>query len=517
MTATSSRAHESPAAHDETPTVRLRRIGIDTYQEPVIYMASGCPVCLAEGWEASTRIEVRHADHTIVATLNVVTGDLLAPDEASLSEAAWRMLGASEGDMLALAHPRPLSSLRHLRAKVHGARLEAPALLDIISDISTGNYSAIELAAFVAACAGGRLDQGEIIALTSAMVDVGERLSWPGRGVIVDKHSVGGLPGNRTTMLIVPIVTACGLTMPKTSSRGITSPAGTADAMETVAPVTLDVPTVRRVVEREGGCIVWGGAVRLSPADDVIIRVERPLDIDSEGQLVASVLSKKAAAGATHVVIDVPVGPTAKVRTLDAARTLGALLTDVGGALGLAVAVVESDGTQPVGRGIGPALEARDVLAVLRGEPGAPADLRAKALALAGRTLEQAGAVPHGAGLPAAAALLDDGRAWRKFQGICEAQGGLREPPRARLTHAIEAPRAGRVAAIDNRLLARIAKLAGAPKAAAAGLDLYAPLGRDVAAGEPLFTLHAESLGELAYALAYAAANPDVLALGDPS
>ena len=513
MTATSSRAHESPAAHDETPTVRLRRIGIDTYQEPVIYMASGCPVCLAEGWEASTRIEVRHADHTIVATLNVVTGDLLAPDEASLSEAAWRMLGASEGDMLTLAHPRPLSSLRHLRAKVHGARLEAPALLDIISDISTGNYSAIELAAFVAACAGGRLDQGEIIALTSAMVDVGERLSWPGRGVIVDKHSVGGLPGNRTTMLVVPIVTACGLTMPKTSSRGITSPAGTADAMETVAPVTLDVPTMRRVVEREGGCIVWGGAVRLSPADDVIIRVERPLDLDSEGQLVASVLSKKLAAGSTHVVIDIPVGPTAKVRTTLAAEELSRTLVAVGLAVGLHVDVTLGDGSQPIGRGMGPALEARDVLAVLRRQREAPGDLEDRALVLAGRLLELGGAAPSGKGHEAARRALHDGSAYRKFEAICEAQGGMREPRPAPFSRTFRAPSPGRIAGMDSRRLARTAKLAGAPRAQAAGLDLHVRLGTDVDRDQPLFTLHAESPGELAYARAYAEANRDMIDL----
>ena len=513
MTVTSSRAHGSPAAHYETPTVRLRRIGIDTYQEPVIYMASGCPVCLAEGWEASTRIEVRHADHTIVATLNVVTGDLLAPDEASLSEAAWRMLGASEGDMLALAHPRPLSSLRHLRAKVHGARLEAPALLDIISDISTGNYSAIELAAFVAACAGGRLDQGEIIALTSAMVDVGERLSWPGRGVIVDKHSVGGLPGNRTTMLIVPIVTACGLTMPKTSSRGITSPAGTADAMETVAPVTLDVPTMQRVVEREGGCIVWGGAVRLSPADDVIIRVERPLDIDSEGQLVASVLSKKLAAGSTHVVIDIPVGPTAKIRTTRAAEELSRTLVAVGQAVGLHVDVALGDGSQPIGRGMGPALEARDVLAVLRREREGPGDLEDRALTLAGRLLELGGAAISGKGQEAARRALHDGSAYRKFEAICEAQGGMREPRPAPFSRTFRASSPSRIAGMDSRRLARTAKLAGAPRAHAAGLDLHIRLGADVDRDQPLFTLHAESPGELAYARAYAEANPDMIDL----
>jgi len=154
---------------------------------------------------------------------------------------------------------------------------------------------------------------------------------------------------------------------------------------------------MRRVVEQEGGCIVWGGNVRLSPADDLLIRVERPLDFDSEGQLVASVLSKKIAAGSTHILIDVPVGPTAKVRSAQAASVLGERLEAVARALGVHARVHVSDGMQPVGRGIGPALEARDVMAVLRGEPGAPADLRERSLTLAAQVLQFApGAVPGG-------------------------------------------------------------------------------------------------------------------------
>lgn len=492
--------------------LRLRRLGIDTYDEPVIYMSAECPVCRSEGWTAQTRLRVAHGAHQIVATLNVLTGELLQPDEASLSDAAWRALGARAGDRVVLSPAPPLESMSHVRAKIYGERLDGAAMTAIVRDVAGGRYSQIHLSAFVAACGGSRLDLDETIALTRAMIGVGQRLDW-GHTPIVDKHSVGGLPGNRTTMLVVPVVAAYGLTIPKTSSRAITSPAGTADTMETVAPVALDLHATRRVVEREGGCIVWGGGVQLSPADDVIIRVERPLDLDSEGQLVASVLSKKAAAGSTHVVIDMPIGPTAKVRSPAAARALAARLRHVAQAIGLQVEVVEGDGNQPVGRGIGPALEARDVLAVLEGDPGAPADLQDRALVLAGRVLELSGSVPAGAGYAAAQAILADGRAWRKFQAICDAQGGLREPPRAPLTHTIDAVRPGRVARIDNRRLARIAKLAGAPKAAAAGLELQARLGRTVQRGEPLFTLHAEAPGELAYALAYADANRDVLLL----
>lgn len=496
--------------------MRLRRLGIDTYQEPVVYMSADCPVCRAEGWRAQTRLVVSHGRHSIIATLNVTTGNLLGPDEASLSNVAWALLGAREGDEVTLSHPAPLESLSHVRAKVYNQRLDEAAVHAVIEDIAAGRYSAIHLAAFVTACAGGRLDVDEVVALTRAMADVGDRLEW-GHAPVVDKHSVGGLPGNRTTMLVVPIVAAYGLTMPKTSSRAITSPAGTADAMETIAPVTLDLLAMRRVVEREGGCIVWGGAVRLSPADDIIIRVERPLDIDSEGQLVASVLSKKLAAGSTHVVIDIPVGPTAKVRSPEAAASLGLLLSRVGRAVGLEIRLSESDGMQPVGRGIGPALEARDVLEVLQREPSAPVDLRDRAVHLAGQIIEMAGGVPAGIGSRVAGEILDDGRAWAKLQAICDAQGGMRQPPRAAFTSTVEARHRGCIQFIDNRRLARVAKLSGSPAAPESGLELHTPLGTRVDVGQPLYTVHAAAPGELAYALAYAEENPDIVTIAEDS
>ncbi|HEY7235535.1 MAG TPA: thymidine phosphorylase family protein, partial [Gemmatimonadaceae bacterium] len=400
----------------------------------------------------------------------------------------------------------------HVRAKVYGARL-APAAMDaIVRDIVAGRYSDIDLAAFITAFAGSKTDVQETTALTRAMVDTGERLYW-GRVPIVDKHCVGGLPGNRTSMIVVPIVAACGLTIPKTSSRAITSPAGTADAMETVAPVDLDLAQMRRTVEREGACIVWGGRVRLAPADDVIISVERPLDLDSGTQLVASVLSKKIAAGSTHVVIDMPIGATAKVRSSTAADGLETLLTAVGGELNVQVRVVRTDGAQPVGRGIGPALEASDVLSVLRQAADAPADLRDRALLLAGEVLEHGGLVAAGSGRARAMGTLTSGAALRKFEAICAAQGGMRTPPVGRFTHEVRATQRGRIAGIDNRRLARIAKLAGAPRAPAAGLVLRAKLGAVVECDQPLLTLYAETAGELDYARTYLAANPQVIAL----
>jgi thymidine phosphorylase len=496
-------------------TLRLRRLGIDTYDHPVIYMRADCPVCRSEGFEAHSRVSARLNGRDIIATLNIVKSGLLEADEAGLSESAWKLLDAREGDRVFLSHPEPVDSLSHVRAKVYGARLDEGAIHSIIRDVAARRYSDIHLAAFIAACAGDRLDTRETVAITRAMVAVGEQISW-GRAPILDKHSVGGLPGNRTTPIIVAIAAAAGLIMPKTSSRSITSPAGTADTMETLAPVDLDLATMRRVVEREGGCVVWGGAMGLSPADDILIRVERPLDLDSEGQMVASILSKKSAAGATHVVIDMPVGATAKVRDDTRARSLTRLLAEVGAAVGIEVRVVATDGAQPVGRRIGPALEARDVLSVLQKDPGAPEDLRVRAIRLAGEVLELGGRAAPGAGTSLARAILDDGRAWRKFQAICEAQGGLRTPPTAAHTQAVAAGHAGKVALIDNRRLARVAKLAGAPASPAAGLELHAPVGTAVERGQPLFTVHAQTPGELAYALDYADTKPEIMLIEAP-
>ncbi|MBI3284635.1 MAG: thymidine phosphorylase family protein [Burkholderiales bacterium] len=497
--------------HNGTGNIlHMRRLGIDTYQEPVIYMRSDCHVCKSEGFEAQSRIEVWHGERRIIATLNVITSSLLKAQEAGLSESAWRALDGREGGAVRVMHPLPVQSFSQVRAKIYGKPITAEGAGAIIHDIVQGNYSDIQITSFIGACAGDRLDISETIALTRAMLAVGKRLQWDAHP-IVDKHCVGGLPGNRTTPLVVSIVAACGLTIPKTSSRAITSPSGTADTMEVLAPVNLTIPQIRRVVAREGGCIVWGGAVSLSPADDILIRLERPLDLDSSGQLVASVLSKKIAAGSTHVVIDIPVGSTAKVRSRESAQTISAMLVSAGAAFGLTVKTVLTDGTQPVGRGIGPALEALDVLAVLQNQDHAPADLRRRALVLAAEVLELGGKAPPGAGLALAASILDSGAAWQKFQAICEAQGGLREPELASYRHDLLAPRSGHVAAVDNRRLARIAKLAGAPKAPSAGLLFHAPLGSLVTAGTALMTIHAESPGELAYARAYADSQADVI------
>ncbi|GAB3398569.1 thymidine phosphorylase family protein [Massilia agilis] len=494
----------------EQPLLRATRLRLHAQDQAIALMRADCHVCRSEGLSPRSQVLVVAGKHEVQALLYQIDSPLLEQGQVALSEAAWDALHISDGDEVQVRHPPVLESLAGIRRRIHGYRLNAQDLSAIVRDVVDGRYTDVHLSAFLTATATLPLDALETVHLTRAMVDVGESLHW-NAPVVVDKHCVGGLPGNRTTPIVVAIAAANGLVMPKTSSRAITSPAGTADTMEMLAPVDLDMATLRKVVETEGGCVAWGGSMHLSPADDIFVRIERELDIDTEGQLIASVLSKKIAAGATHVVIDIPIGPTAKVRSRENAVRLSAKLRATAADFGLALRCMFSDGNQPVGRGIGPALEARDVLAVLQNEPGAPEDLRERAVLVASAVLELGGAAAEGEGMRVARETLDSGRAWDKFKRICEAQGGLREPKRAEFVEPLVATHGGQVVHIDNRKLSRLAKLAGAPASPAAGVHMEVRLGDEVARGQPLLYVHAQTPGEMAYALDYARQAGDII------
>lgn len=490
--------------------LRVVRLGIETLTEFIIYIRSDCLVCKSEGFETETRILVSFNGKSIFATLNVVQSNILKIDEASLSESAWKYLNIKEGDEIYLSHPPPVHSFKNLRSKIYGHELNQQQFDEIITDIVLGKYSNIDLSSFITACARESLNINEIICLTNSMIKTGKKITWEYPRVL-DKHSVGGLPGNRTTPIVVAIVAYCGLIIPKTSSRAITSPAGTADTIETMTPVNLSPTQMQQVIEKEGGCMVWGGGLGISPADDIIIRVERSLDIDPEAQMIASVLSKKAAVGATHVVIDIPVGPTAKIRSDKTFDRLKSYFTQVGQALGLLVEVIKTEGIQPLGKGIGPALEAKDILAILRNEKECSMDLRNKSLQLAGILLELGKKAELGQGILLAKEVLENKSALKKFIAICEAQGDFREPPIAEFTYDVISSYSGTIIEVDNRNLSLIAKLAGAPHDPAAGIEFFAKHGTYIEKGQLLYRIHAESKGELDYALNYAKSIPNII------
>jgi thymidine phosphorylase len=499
---------------------RLRRTGIDTLGEHVVFLHEQAVEKGGLGLKPLDRVRVFVAEEgagtdprEITAVLNFCAAPILAEDEIGLSESAFRDFQCPEGARVGAGLAHPPESVERVRRKLEGERLERADFDAILADVARRAYSKVELSMFVLACALRRLDAKELVDFTRAMIGCGSRLDF-GPGPVADKHCIGGIPGNRTTMILVPVLAALGVRIPKTSSRAITSPAGTADTMAVLAEVCLDRDRIQQIVERSGGCIVWGGALDLAPADDVLITVERPMGIDTEAQMVASILAKKRTAGASHALIDIPVGPSAKVRSRRQAERLANAFRAVGREVGVQVEVVETSARGPVGSGVGPRLEALDVLSVLRRETEAPVDLREKSLYLAARILEQLGAVRNADGYRVAREALDSGAAEAKFEELLDAQGRRSLPGPAPHRAPVSSSRDGRIREIDCFEISKVAKLAGAPAHPAAGVRVLRRVDDVVSRSEPLFEIHAQSRVQLDFAREYAEARPGIVRFG---
>jgi len=483
------------------PRLKIRRVHLDTGRENVVVISRRSQALRPEVFRGFSRVELRANGKVLLATLLLTDDGMVGTDELGLSEPAFHRLAEPVGSLVAVTPAPPPNSLDFVRHKIQGRSLADSEIAAIVDDISHYRYSDMEIAAFLISSASF-MTSGELLALSHAMAQAGTQLKWD-RPMVVDKHCIGGIPGNRTSMIVVPIVAAHGLTIPKTSSRAITSPAGTADTMEVLARVDLGVEEMREVVNACHGCLVWGGHVNLSPADDILISVERPLSLDTREQMVASIMSKKLAAGSTHLLIDLPVGPSAKLTTAMEAMRLRKLFEFVGDHFGIAVEVIATDGRQPIGNGIGPVLEAQDVMAVLANDPAAPADLREKSLRLAAHLLDYDPELRGGKGYARARELLDSGAALRQMHKIIDAQG----PSGARaalggVTADVPAARDGVVEAIDCLRLNRLARTAGAPIDKGAGIRLFKKIGDTVEKGEPLYRIYAFDQPEFELALA---------------
>ena len=495
--------------HPDLPRsqLKVRRVRLDTGRENVVVVSRQSKALRAEIFRGFSRVELRQGGKVLLATLLITDDDaLVAPDEIGLSEPAFRRFAQGAGTLVTVRPAAPPESLEAVRAKIHGRILSQAEIGAIIDDLAHYRYSDMEIAAFLIGSASF-ITSDELLALTGAMAQAGTQLVWP-TPVVVDKHCIGGIPGNRTSMVVVPIVAAHGLPIPKTSSRAITSPAGTADTMEVLARVNVGVDEMKAIVSACNGCLIWGGHVNLSPADDVLISVERPLSLDTREQMVASIMSKKIAAGSTNLLIDIPVGPTAKVTSGVDAMRLRKLFEFVGDRFGRSVEVIMTDGSQPIGNGIGPVLEANDVMAVLGNDKDAPRDLREKSLRLAAHLLEYDPKLRGGAGYARARELLDSGAALKQMQKIIDAQGpSTCGNELGSLSFDVKAAHDGTVSAIDCLRLNRLARTAGAPLDKGAGIRLFKKIGDRVEQGEPLYRVYTFARSE--HDLAANAANEE--------
>ncbi|MCV9937887.1 phosphonate metabolism protein/1,5-bisphosphokinase (PRPP-forming) PhnN [Boseaceae bacterium BT-24-1] len=487
-------------------TMRLRRLPLFAGRAHCAYLPAKGEIVNGFDYLGPGRIEISGATASTRSDVQVIDlPSLLAGDEIGLSAEAFDELGLPEGSEVTLRRTPSPESRAALTRKIQGGELSEEQYHTLIRDIVEARYPDGEVAAFLVA-ATQKLSDNEVVSLARVRSRFAQKITWPDR-IVVDKHSMGGIPGSRITLIVVPIVAAHGaFLMPKTSSRAITSAAGTADAMEALARVELNPAELRTCVEKARGCIAWNGRLNHSVVDDVMNAITRPLGIDSNRWSVASILSKKLTAGSTHVIVDLPYGPRAKLKSGAEAAELAKLFETVGAGLGLVVKAFPTDGTRPIGRGIGPALECRDVGWVLDNDPQAPTDLVEKALFFASRILGWDPALGSvAAGRARAEELLRSGAARAAFERIIDAQG-RREPPVAPglLVHTVRSPKAGTVIEIDGWAVAGIARRAGAPFDKAAGIDLRRHVGDTVSVGDPLFAIHASASSDLDEAKAMA-------------
>lgn len=449
-----------------------------------------------EGIHASGRVKLANHKSDIIAVVDIADKGVFKRDEIGLFNEVAEALNVKTGDEVTLTPVSQPKSVKFIKKKMDGLELKNNEINEIVKDIVENHLSQVEMSAFVTAAYTRELTMDETHSLTKSVVKNGKQLSF-GKGVIADKHCIGGISGNRTTMILVPIIASLGLKIPKTSSRSITSPSGTADTMEVLAPVEMSIKKIKKVVQKAGGCIVWGGAMNLAAADDKLISVRHPLALDPLGLMLASIMAKKKAAGSNHTIIDIPLGVGAKTKNIGEAKFLARQFEELGERLSIKTKVLITDGNKPIGRGIGPSLEARDVLWTLDCDPRAPIDLRDKSLYLAGELLELCGKASPGEGLGLARRELESGRALKKFWEIVKLQGGKKINPESlkpgKYTHDFKASKSGTIMFLNDDLISRIARLAGAPLDKKAGIYLYKNVDDYVKKGQPILTIHSEN------------------------
>ncbi|UCE95253.1 MAG: AMP phosphorylase [Candidatus Bathyarchaeota archaeon] len=426
------------------------------------------------------------------------TKSYLKQGEIGILRDVYDKFRVREGSMVSVSPAKPPESIKFIQKKMNGKPLTKEECYTITQDLVNHRLSDIQIAAFILAEEFQGLTMDEIEYLTKAMVDTGVVIDFD--RPCFDKHSIGGVPGNKVTLLIVPIVAAAGLLIPKTSSRAITGASGTADTMEILADVEFDAAELKEIALKASGAIVWGGKLGIAPADDLLIRVEHPLNIDPVGQMLASILSKKLSVGADHVVIDIPVGAGAKVTTVGAARKLAKSFVELSERFNMQLQCGITYGGQPVGHMVGPALEAREALIALQGK--GPASLVEKSTELAGMLLELGFIAQPSQGKDFAKKILASGKALKKLREIIEVQGGnpgiqSRDIDVGNHTAEIKAPCDGFVTNVSNNAITAIARAAGAPREKGAGIALRWKRGYKVKKGDVLYRIYAERASKL--------------------
>ena len=483
--------------------LKTKALGISSGGKPIVILNKEDAEFL--GIHALDRVEIKLGKKKMNCIVNttdyfVKRGQIGIFDEV---KEKLKIKGTKKVEVNIAPYPK---SANYITKRIKGMELNYDEFYEIVKDSIEGNLTDVELAAFVTALEENPLSLDEAANLSLAMVNTGETLDLH-KKTILDKHSLGGVPGDKTSLLVVPIIAAAGYIIPKTSSRAITSPAGTADRAECLMDVELDIEEMKRVVKKTNGCIVWGGAIHLAPADDIFIKIERPLKIDP--LYLPSIMAKKKAVRATNLVIDIPTGRGTKVKTISDAELLASKFFTLGKKLGMKVSVVSTYGEEPIGFSMGAALEAREALETIT-KKNVSFDLIDKATTVAGALLETVG-IKNGKEL--AEKIIYTGKAEKKLREIIKEQGGnpnikTDDIPVGNYTYDVKAESTGILRWFNNSVLVSICRAAGSPKDKGAGIKLFKKIGDKIRKGETVLRIYSSNENRIDDAIQFLEEKP---------
>lgn len=477
----------------------LKHIAINSFNENIAYLHKDCNAYKLDDIKGITKIEVHGGSAPVFAFLEIVDdAAIVSPDDLGLNSEAFTALNLPEGANVSISLAGTPPSLASIKRKVSGNILSSSEYSSIIKDITDKRYSNMDIASFLVA-SGSFMTASEVLSLTEALIG-DDVIRWDNENIVVDHHCLGGVPGNKTDIIITAIVAAYGLPIPKTAARSLTSCAGVADTFSVLANVDLSEDKLRQLIKENRGAIADYNTLPIAPASKIIASVERSIGITQQHHIVSEILALKLATGITHLVLDIPVGATSRIKSTNEAMRIRKLVEYIGDMLSIEIDAVITDGSEPIGNGIGAVLEARDIMKILRNKDDAPQDLLEKSLFLAGRILEFDPKLRGGQGYHVAKEILTSGRALETLSRIIYAQGKAPQAQLGHLTRDIISAQSGIVESIDNKRITRIGVLAGASQYPGAGLDLLKKVGDPVESGEPLYRIHSVTSSDFAFA-----------------
>ncbi len=482
--------------------LKVKKLDIETGQSMIALLNTN--EAYHYGIKAGDKIKIFWNGKSITVEANT-TKSRVRPGQIGFYRDIWSKKKVADDTIVKVEFQERAKSIQAIQKRLNGERLNYREVYNIMSDIVQDRLTRTQITYFVASGFLNKYSDEELYFLTKAMAETGDMIKF--KGIVADKHSIGGLAGNRTSMIVIPIVASLGITIPKTSSRAITSPAGTADTMEVLAKVTFSTQRIKQMVHKNRACLVWGGGLNLAPADDKILNVSYSISMEPLDKAVVSIMAKKVAAGVTHLIIDMPVGKSTKIPDTKTANYLESKFLYIAKRFNIKTKVIRTHSEDPVGFGVGPALEARDVLRVLQQKDERPGDLENKSLHLAGELLELVGRAKKGEGSKLAWTALESGSAWKKMQTIIKEQGGNPNiEPNSIVLSAhkkyINAGNSGVINFVDNKAITTLCRILGAPSEKLAGIYLNKEFGQKVKKGERLFTMYAGNAQRLKLAQA---------------